>query len=164
MRFYTFTNMYLSSLQVGLQSAHCLAEMFVKYPDLEDSNWGKDHTADQQKYEMLDNWAANHKTMILLNGGYSNNLREIFHLLSQEANPYPFANFHESSEALDGALTCVGIILPERIYESVDLVKAMDKEEDMLKFSTIADELSKLQLTQFELDLCRELSKYGLAK
>jgi len=31
MRFYSFSNMYLASLQVGLQSAHVVVEMFTKY-------------------------------------------------------------------------------------------------------------------------------------
>ena len=31
MRAYFFGNMYLSSIQQGIQAAHCLGEMFLKY-------------------------------------------------------------------------------------------------------------------------------------
>lgn len=164
MRAYFFGNMYLSSIQQGIQAAHCLGEMFVKYPDLEDSNWAKDHTEDQEKYEMLIDWAKNHKTMILLNGGYSENLRVLAQSFDQPYNLYPFATFSESKEALDGALTCVGIILPERIYNNVDLVKALDAAKGIFEYNSVLDELSKLNLSLFEMDLCRELSKYGLAR
>jgi len=103
--------MYLSSLQVGLQSAHVIGDMFVKY---EHTNTKNNHL---EKKSMLFDWAEHHKTMILLNGGYSENLYMWIDFLKMEDNNFPWTFFRESEEALDSALTSVGIILPERIYE-----------------------------------------------
>lgn len=59
LRLYSFTNYYLSDLQKGLQTAHLVSEMFTKYV-----------TGKHKK--MLFEWATNHKTIIILNGGNSN--------------------------------------------------------------------------------------------
>ncbi len=108
MRAYFFGNMYLSSIQQGIQAQHCTAEMFVKYQ--------AGHP--EKSHDTLYDWARNHKTSILLNGGGDEELRAIVHLLISDGNPYPWATFYESQSALDGIRTCVGIILPERVYEA----------------------------------------------
>ena len=102
MRAYFFGNMYLSSIQQGIQAGHVIGEMSVKYGANPDS--------------MFSEWAKDHKTMILLNSGMSSNLSDIVKHLSKSDNPFNWAPFFESREALDGALTSVGIILPEEIY------------------------------------------------
>ena len=108
MRAYYFGNMYLSSIQQGIQAAHATADMFVKY--------------DENKASlMLHGWAAHHKTMILLNGGYSETIRGLLKFFEDNNNPYPFAPFYEGEDALDGALTTIGIILPEKIYVAASL-------------------------------------------
>ncbi len=167
MRAYFFLNQYISSIQCGIQSAHCLAEMFVKYRI--DTTSSVEEIA---KFRLLTDWATNHKTMILLNGGYSSNLWQILNTFingngtfkDESEAPYPFAHFQESEEALSSVLTCVGIILPEKVYNNVDLVVAMDAERDMLKYAAIAAAVSKLELSEFDLLLCRELAKYSLAR
>lgn len=108
MRAYFIANMYTAGIHAGIQSAHCLHEMYEKYRDYHNPKPGK----------VLQNWAENHKTIIVLNGGYSSRLRELFLTFRNHAPrlELPYANFHESMDALDGALTCVGIILPEAIY------------------------------------------------
>lgn len=100
MRAYFFGNMYLSSIQQGIQAAHVVHELFISYP----------------QNEMLWEWANTHKTMVLLNGGFSSNLRTILSTLRQQRTEYPYAAFQEEDDALDGALTCVGVILPEKFY------------------------------------------------
>ncbi len=55
MRGYFLTNMYLSSIQHGIQAAHCLQEINNNFPG----------------NEILTDWAENHKTMYVLNGGTS---------------------------------------------------------------------------------------------
>lgn len=106
MRFYGFGNYYLSSLQQGLQAAHCVAELFNKYA------YDESGLQDQ-----LFDWSRLHKTMVLLNGGNSASLADLYNHLNDADNPFPFAKFHEDVESLNGALTYVGIILPERIYD-----------------------------------------------
>ena len=57
-------------------------------------------------------------TKILLNGGYQSNLADI-HRIFEIVCPklgLPFSKFHEEEAALNGALTSVGIVVPEEIY------------------------------------------------
>jgi hypothetical protein len=91
--------MYLSSIQHGIQSLHCLQEMNNTY---------------QNENPSLTDWAENHKTAIVLNGGTSEQMLAIKHLMEHQSNAFPWGYFNEPS--LDNALTCVGIILPEYIY------------------------------------------------
>ena len=107
LRAYFWGNMYLSSIQQGIQAQHCTAELFVAYPSYHNKAFD------------LYTWAEEYKTSILLNGGYSSQLRELYQFFSHEDNPYPYAQFHESNEALDGALTCVGIVLPKCVFDGI---------------------------------------------
>ena len=94
--------MYLSSIQQGIQAFHCLGEMI------------RDRGAE---VAMVDEWLHNHKTLICLNGGNNKSLTEFYDMIVD--NPlYPVAKFHEDEQSMGGMLTCVGIIVPERIYEA----------------------------------------------
>lgn len=101
-RAYFLTNMYLSSIQHGIQSAHCLQEINNCYP------------ADP----ILSDWALNHKTMYVLNGGTSEQMHEMIKFFRNPSNLLPWSTFKEPS--LDDALTCIGIIVPEDIYDRPD--------------------------------------------
>lgn len=108
MRFYGYGNYYLSSLQQGLQAGHCVAELFVKYVN------------DKQKLKTVFDWAKDHKTKVLLNGGNSGSLANIhgfFESLVEKGMDLPFVKFHEDEESLNGALTYVAMIVPQEIYE-----------------------------------------------
>lgn len=108
MRLYTAGNFYLSSIQQGIQALHVLGEMVAT-----DYNYGSGKPA------VLQEWLHNHKTVICLNGGTSHDLRELWLLLSDPRNTeFPVAKFNEDNVSLDGALTCVGIVLPERLYNT----------------------------------------------
>lgn len=104
MRAYFFCNQYLSAIQQGIQSAHCLGEMFVKY------------CTDSERTEFLYKWARKHKTIIVLNGGFASQIDEIAKFFARRQNPFPWAKFKEEKAALNNATTCTGIILPERVY------------------------------------------------
>lgn len=98
--------MYLSSIQQGIQAAHCVAEMLMK-------------PFSEQRYQIQD-WALNHKTLVCLNGGNNASLTDLYNQLV--GNPkYPVAKFHEDEQSMDSMLTCVGIIVPEEIY-GIDLL------------------------------------------
>ena len=107
-RCYHFANMYLPALHAGIQSQHCLAEMFVKYQS-------PSHRFCPKKTKLY-SWAEFDKITIVVNGGMSGQLQEIVELFESEDNPYPWASFSETEFALNGALTNVGIILPEKVY------------------------------------------------
>lgn len=108
-RAYFFGNMYLSPIQQGIQAAHVVAEMSISV--------GNSH--ETSRIEKYKEWAKNHKTMILLNGGYQSRLQEVYNEIVQlnGALQLPVAKFHEEKDSLNGALTSVGVILPNFIYD-----------------------------------------------
>jgi hypothetical protein len=65
-----------------------------------------------KQYKIINDWATNHKTIIVKNGGATQNLIQMVDLF-KELN-YPWTTFSEPD--LDNALTCVGIVVPERLY------------------------------------------------
>jgi hypothetical protein len=122
-RAYFFNNMYLTGIHAGIQAQHCTAEMFNKYPSEESGvyEWGTQEEVLEFEREVevgchLYDWASEDKTTIILNGGYASNLILIESLFEDVDNPYPWATFRESKDALNGCITSVGIILPERVY------------------------------------------------
>lgn len=144
LRAYYFGNLYMSSIQQGIQSLHTTAEMFIKY--------SVDYTP---QTKMLDDWATDHKTVILKQAGYSSDQHEIVELLKDETNPYPWSSFSE--EGVDNALTCVGIILPEKVYDTADQVRRMPYHKRD-KF------LADAGLSKFELKLVSVIIETSLAR
>lgn len=106
MRAYFFTNFYLSQIQHGIQSCHVMHEMFRKYND-DRTLFNKEHQ------QLLHDWADNHKTIIVKNGGDTETMHNIKELC--EKMYLPWAYFNEPS--LDNALTCIGVIVPEEYYD-----------------------------------------------
>lgn len=118
MRCYHFCNMYLGGLQAGLQSAHTQHELALKY--LAGDRTG---TAACGYLE----WAQLHKTVILLNGGMAKQLLELEAFLTENDHGYAWASFREEQDAINGAITNVGIVLPERMYAiSRPLMRAIE--------------------------------------
>lgn len=160
MRAYFFGNMYLSSIQQGIQAAHALHEMFVRFPERkQDGGW------------YLWEWATNHKTMILLNAGYGEEIRDLMLFFNNHRNPYPWAEFNEAPEALDGALTTIGIILPEEIYcvarEIRECPEVYDKIVDNGGLTTYVNEdgdVTQVTLDKWQFKLAARLNRYGMAK
>jgi hypothetical protein len=146
-RAYFFQNMYLQGIHAGVQSQHCTAEMFVKY--------GSDFNGDidSDKVNILNTWACEDKTTIVLNGGMSGMLQEIATLFNSTENNYPWATFSETEFALNGALTNVGIILPEEMYNYDKIVKMSLEDEN----------ISVPKLTEFELEIVEILRGKHLA-
>lgn len=122
MCYYGFSNMYLSSMQVGIQNAHCLMRMSREY--------GFGLTQTQQGF-MFREWANDHETMICLNGGNQAALIKIRGYFNTERNPYAWMDFYEDEQSLNNCLTCVGIILPERIYGMASMIRK-DRTGDLL--------------------------------
>lgn len=147
MRAYFLCNMYLSPIQCGIQSAHVVGEMTARY-------CLGDFITDQS--EMFIEWAAEHKTMVLLNGGYQKELEEFYDFLRKaKDNPFPFEMFREEQDALNGAMTSVGIILPEQVYAAIAEVREGTMHEEDSWF---------VQLDPFQQELAIRLSKLGLAR
>lgn len=168
MRFYGFGNYYLSSLQQGLQAAHSVADMFMKY------QYSEDDVPSRQR--VLLEWTAVHKTMVLLNGGNSAELYDLYGFFNDYNNPYPYINFYEDVQSLNGALTYVGIILPEKIYKTAALVRnvpdavtSVNSLTSFLSNQKLSDALTNaiedtFEISEWEHELIKRLNTYSLAK
>jgi hypothetical protein len=108
MRLYAYTNMYTEGIHAGIQTAHVIGELNAKYQ--EDNH--------SEEWMVLLDWQMNHKTIYVYNGGLADMLWSRYKALREFANKFglPIARFYESKEALNGALTCVGIVVPEKYY------------------------------------------------
>ena len=118
LRAYFFQNMYVGGIQAGIQAQHCTARLFTKYSHNSIEN------------DIIRAWANEHETTILLNGGMSKDLREIMMCLC--TLPYPWATFSESDEALAGAITSVGVILPEHIWMHRKWIEIQGLSDDVI--------------------------------
>ena len=118
LRAYFFANMYLSQIQQGIQAAHVVTKMFVQ---TRHDNSPYPMPGGNDPYNILHAWGRDGVTKILLNGGYQSNLADV-HSIFEFICPrlgLPFAKFHEEEAALNGALTSVGIVVPEEVYAGV---------------------------------------------
>lgn len=112
MRGYFFGHFMLSSIQQGIQAQHCNAEMFVNYRH------------ESPEHDVLFEWALAHKTSILLNGGNCQDLLNLVLELQPIAHELqlPCTTFSEDN-SLAGAMTCVSIVVPERIYNAASHIR-----------------------------------------
>lgn len=101
-------NMYLPGAQVGIQSFHTFARIAKKYMLDGDKN--------STQYKHLLTWLEDYETVAFLGGGNCADLENFKKFIDSDKNPYPWHYFHESMDALNGALTNVSIILPEKIH------------------------------------------------
>lgn len=156
-RAYYFGNMYLSSIQQGIQAAHVTSEFWNKYNQFENG------------YDCLLTWSMYHKTMVLLNGGYQSELELIYSELERLCTElgFPFAKFHEEKDSLNGALTSVGVILPEEVYAfsgatESDRVIKQSEFDPTKRLDGTEIILSDIDFAYWEIRSL--LSRYGLAK
>lgn len=110
MRSYHFNNMYMHGIHAGIQSKHAGDEITLKTLAANSESQGS-----YARESYLD-WMANHKTVVVLNGGMHGDLLKIEEFLSNPENPYAWSSFRESEFALNNAMTNIAIILPEHIY------------------------------------------------
>lgn len=158
MRAYFFGNMYLSSIQNGIQSAHVVGELVVKYRPTP-------QRIAVAQWKILIEWMDKHKTMVLLNAGYGEELHSLHKFFNETDNPYPWAPFHESKEALDGAFTSIGIVLPERIYNTSKVCREEGWNPFLLKSGALGRTRGlPTDLSTWEAELVNRLNQYGLAK
>lgn len=168
MRCYHFGNYYMSSIQQGIQAAHCQMELFVKYRDLcglylDDYQMSTAEYSYQEKVDDLYDWAENHKTMVCLNGGNLQGLKDIELLCQNDQNKFPWATFYEDEMSLGSLLTNVCIVIPEYIYENAAKIR---NREYTLQDNKVWDELGMfvVNLTEFEIKLMQLLNSCQLAR
>ncbi len=111
MRCYHLNNFYLSGIHAGIQSAHAQHELATKYLMAEDGD------VYEETLIQYEEWAKHHKTIVVLNGGMQKDLQAWVDFLTVNSHHlFPWSAFHESMEALNGALTNVALVLPEHMY------------------------------------------------
>lgn len=168
LRGYFFGNMYLSSIQQGIQYGHCVGRMAAKY------------RAVSRASSFLFDWLEKYETVVLLNAGYSSEIASLLEFFDNPENPYPFGQFNESKEALDGALTCAGIVLPHQIYTGAWMVRnarlhpwrADDFLQEIRDTGTITvwddprtmETSTNYNLSKWEYDMMLRLNNYGMAQ
>jgi len=152
MRAYFFVNSALSGIQKGLQVAHCVAELSLKVSEYEWSSSVDDFIS----------WSGNDKTIIVLEGGFHQNLQEIYTFLkgpnedsesSAQFHEYLWAAFSEDQKTMNGMMTCVGIMLPRWVYASAKQLR------EGINFEDLKDELSA-----WEIELINLLNSCPLAR
>lgn len=158
MRFYAMGNYYLSSIQQGIQAAHALGEMFNNHPAVQPHF---------DNYEcpgkVLRTWSRDHKTMVLLNGGNSADLRDLWTLLSDPRNTsLPVSKFYEDEASLDGALTCVAIILPECLYDAEKVYPDPEQSQSYWWYAINEDQGHQIQ--GWEAELLTAIKRLPLAR
>lgn len=150
-RCYVLVNMYMMGIQAGIQAAHCVQEInnnVAKYNSKEENPDG---------FRLFREWAVWDKTLILLNGGGQDELMRTHDLFIENAKyRYPYAIFRESQEALGSAVTAVGIVLPEYIYNyGKDPVLGEDP-------GFYLKEYEQINLTREEREIALHLRKHHL--
>ena len=112
-RCYTLTHFMLSSIQQGIQSGHAAMELVNKYYQPEPL-----YKDDEERFDTLLSWIREDKTIIALNGGNSEGLFEWYQFLNRPGyNTLPWVLFNEDENSLEGAMTSIAIIIPDRIYD-----------------------------------------------
>lgn len=165
LRLYTFTNFYLSSIQQGIQPAHSQNELMMAAA-----------LGEMPGSDMLYDWAENHKTIICLNGGDNKGINEWCGFLHHTSNPFPFAPFFESEDALGGIMTSVAVVLPARIFDTASLLRGLhrlpegvhytyDKLLGEHRFTFNEDAAIRTEtFSEWEFELMQRLNKCGLAR
>ena len=168
LRLYSFTNFYLSSIQQGIQTGHAAVELFNKY--LISEGWQNGFA------EQVNEWAANWKTFICLNGGDASGVAGVERWMTDPVNPYAWTSFVESDVSLNGITTTVAIILPARIFDTAALLR-MRKLPDHVTYSidhlldehrfTFADDFGGHTLETYnswEIGMMKIMNSCGLAR
>jgi hypothetical protein len=165
MRFYSFTNWMLRPIQQGIQPGHAAVELFVKY-----------HHSSVVK--ILYDWAENYKTFMCMNGGNNADLLELWSFVDDINNPYPYAAFYEDEQSLNGTMTSIGIVLPEKIYVTAEFERK-SQSSNFIKLPETVDSWSwhswvatiidskgnwkEYIFSDWEKELIERLNKTGLA-
>jgi hypothetical protein len=122
-------------------------------------------------------WARDHETVILLNGGGHTNLLKIHSdFVLDDSNPYPFEFMNEEEATCNGMVTSVGMVLPEKIYNAAERIRRREATVVPVHGSTelyrlaatndVREEIyarDKDTFTFFDVDVITKINSYKLA-
>jgi hypothetical protein len=115
-------------MQQGIQAAHAAVELGMKaYKKQMRYREGTD-------FKAYYDWATNWKTMVFLNGGDAEALRELEDFLYDPQNDFPWAAFYEDASFYN-ALTSIAIILPESIFGTSENMRKLKPGEQIPRFA-----------------------------
>ena len=106
-RLYSFVNhLYMNAKQWGIQTAHCVSTMSVKYK----------HNTEQHKSYLT--WATEEPTIIMCEGGNVAMLTDLYTRIESLANSLNLAvvKFHEDEQSLGGVITSVAVLVPDTLF------------------------------------------------
>jgi len=146
MRLYSWVmGLYLNDKQHGIQTTHAMCELTLKYKC--------DVTI---KDKLFWEWISKHKTICLLDAKNYRGLLNLVDMFDTVENPYPWGTFNEDYDSLGGLMTCVSIVLPERIY-------GRTKELPDCSANGVRVLLREEGYTEWEIELMLKLPTYRLA-
>jgi hypothetical protein len=105
-RFYVLVHSHLSTMQKGVQAAHCVATL------VERTISGAQKIS-HEAYQSVMQWAREDRTLIILDGGNSDDLYSFADFLVATKCKFPRAIFYEDQKTMCGMMTAVGIVVPE---------------------------------------------------
>lgn len=127
---YFLVSPYLSPIQQGIQTAHCVAELMLKYPN----------------DPFVRSWARDHKTIVVLSYGFDRTMadRLLSSLVSYAfpsdldafVNEEDFIRYAEFREPeLSDHVTCIGFVLTGGQEEDMDLQESipMEKKKEFIQ-------------------------------
>jgi hypothetical protein len=140
-RLYSFVNtLYMSPIQWGIQTAHCVSNLSVRY-----KHNTKQHAA---YYE----WASGSPTIIICQGINVATLISLRDTLAPLADKLelPFTSFNEDEESLGGVITSVAVLVPETLYDCTVEFERQDDGTRIPVFSAFDGSPLNLTIDEYE--------------
>jgi hypothetical protein len=138
MRAISLTNSWLSGVQKGLQTGHALVELGLLVRKYES----------ELPQKFFTDWAENHKTLIVLEGGSHKDLWDFHDFLYANRHEFAgnliFAHFEEDEESLNDAYTAVVLVLSDK-YETW-----LGEWRDRVTASLIREFMSESEIKLFD--------------
>ena len=141
LRCYFLNCFYFGGAQAGIQAQHAATRLSRKYHKYNEEEFYFKSVEINNKIEMINDWADNHETSIVLNAGMHGDLVLMEEFLESKENIFPWARFNESEYAANGCYTSIAIVLPDRIF---------DPKTEKTLAGTIYPELSRWECQFYE--------------
>lgn len=144
MKLYSLTNMYQSGAQVGIQTQHAVTRMLMKYRTT-------NPYVELDMIDMVDSWAIDHETTIILKGGDHHKLQSIHNeiLALGDSFQYPYAYFQEPG--LNDSYTSVCFILDQYALDAMGDVR--ESRDDSVMRQYYGDAMSEFMLRIMKMPL-----------
>lgn len=154
-RLYSFVaNGYLSPLQCGLQTAHAVGDMSVKYND-------DDHADHAYR-----TWAGEDKVIIICAAFNSKGVMNCHSELQRTgggALGLPVSIFYEDEDSLNGAATACAVVVPQKYWDAVPYKDDEGEVEGWKHICPITFEHKHYPLTHPEGQFIDHIKQYRLA-